>query len=408
MHTELMAKASHDALLDADPEIRPFVLTRSATAGTMRYACSSWSGDNTTSWKGMKGANSLSLNAGMSLLQSYGHDIGGFEGPQPTPELLLRWIQLGIYSPRFTINCFKTSPENNLVGDIIEPWMYPEITPLIRDTIKRRYEIMPYLYSLALESHLTATPPQRWTGWGYEADPEVWTPKLLKGEKQYWLGDALLIGGVYESDKDVGRMYLPRSTFKAPQHPILVSDSSPEAEITPEEGYINLTAPYQHLVAGTWTSIVSEWRTSIPILAKIGSAIPVGRPVATASVLDDKEEFKSLVDDDWRGVEIFPPKEGVQGHVWTSTWYEDDGLSADPEIIAFTVAYGSTAEQVSVELTKKVEKKGKKLFVPLWKDITVILPVGDERVVVSKNGKEVVDGGKDARGRKVYNLLSVF
>ena len=69
LHTELMGKASHDALVDLEPEIRPFVLTRSATAGTMRYAASSWSGDNVTSWPGMKGANSLALNAGISLLQ---------------------------------------------------------------------------------------------------------------------------------------------------------------------------------------------------------------------------------------------------------------------------------------------------------------------------------------------------
>lgn len=60
--------------------------------------------------------------------------------------------------------------------------MYPEITPLVRDAIKRRYEILPYIYSLGLESHLTASPPQRWIGWGYESDPEVWT-KALKSEK---------------------------------------------------------------------------------------------------------------------------------------------------------------------------------------------------------------------------------
>jgi alpha-glucosidase (family GH31 glycosyl hydrolase) len=68
LHTELMGKSSHDALIELEPEIRPFVLTRSATAGTMRYAASSWGGDNVTSWDGMKGANSLSLNAGISLL----------------------------------------------------------------------------------------------------------------------------------------------------------------------------------------------------------------------------------------------------------------------------------------------------------------------------------------------------
>lgn len=74
-------------------------------------------------------------------MQCYGHDIGGFEGPQPSPELLLRWIQLGIHSPRFAINCFKTDENDNTIGGVIEPWMYPEITPLVRDAIKRRYEV---------------------------------------------------------------------------------------------------------------------------------------------------------------------------------------------------------------------------------------------------------------------------
>ena len=69
LHTELMGKSSHDAVVDLMPDERPFVLTRSATAGTMRYAASSWGGDNVTSWESMKGANSLSLNAGISLLQ---------------------------------------------------------------------------------------------------------------------------------------------------------------------------------------------------------------------------------------------------------------------------------------------------------------------------------------------------
>lgn len=69
LQTELMAKSSYDALVELEPDRRPLVLTRSATAGTMRYCASSWSGDNVTSWEGMKGANAISLNAGMSLLQ---------------------------------------------------------------------------------------------------------------------------------------------------------------------------------------------------------------------------------------------------------------------------------------------------------------------------------------------------
>lgn len=68
IHTELMAKSSFEASVDECPNTRPYVLTRSATAGTMRYAASSWSGDNVTSWASMKAGNAMSLNAGLSLL----------------------------------------------------------------------------------------------------------------------------------------------------------------------------------------------------------------------------------------------------------------------------------------------------------------------------------------------------
>lgn len=73
MHTELNAMASLKGLMEVAPEERPMVLTRSATAGTMRYAASSWSGDNVTSWASMRGGNALALNAGISLLQVWLH-----------------------------------------------------------------------------------------------------------------------------------------------------------------------------------------------------------------------------------------------------------------------------------------------------------------------------------------------
>jgi alpha-glucosidase (family GH31 glycosyl hydrolase) len=69
LNTELMGRSSHDACVEVEPAQRPFVLTRSATAGTLRYCASAWSGDNVTSWDGMKGANALSLTAGMCLMQ---------------------------------------------------------------------------------------------------------------------------------------------------------------------------------------------------------------------------------------------------------------------------------------------------------------------------------------------------
>lgn len=57
-----------------------------------------------------------------------------------------------------------------------------------------------------LESHMTAVAPQRWIGWGYESDPNVWTPEVMRGETQYWLGDAILVGGVYEAGNTTAKM----------------------------------------------------------------------------------------------------------------------------------------------------------------------------------------------------------
>jgi alpha-glucosidase (family GH31 glycosyl hydrolase) len=388
MHTELHGKASHDALVDHNPDVRPFVLSRSATAGTMRYAASTWSGDNVTSWAGMKGANALSLNAGMSLMQCYGHDIGGFEGVQPTPELLLRWVQLGIHSPRFAINCFKTASGDNSVGDVIEPWMYPAITHLVRKAIKRRYALMPYVYALMLESHRSATPPQRWTGWGYESDPEVWTTQITDGETQYWLGDALLVGGVYEPGVSKGRMYLPKA-----------------ADAESDEGYVNTHAPFEYLAAGQWVDIDAEWHgAGIPVLARVGATIPVGRDVQVLSP-GEKENVAELPLDDYRGVEIFPPKGRSKNDQWhETTWQEDDGVSAVAKnrVSSYTFAY--TATGPSGEIKVKFSRDESSGFEAPWKTLVIILPPGDERKVASEDGRVIVELGVDAQGRSQFEL----
>lgn len=384
LQTELMAKSSHDALCDLEPEARPSILTRSATAGTMRWCGASWSGDNVTSWAGMKGANALSLNAGMSLIQFYGHDIGGFEGPQPTPELLLRWIQLGVHSPRFAINCFKTSAfiesMDNKIGDVIEPWMYPSLTPLVRKILKRRYELIPYLYSLHLESHLFALPPQRWIGWGCEADEEVWRNEVLRrGEEQYWLGDTLLVGGIYESGMSEARVYLPR-----------ISKGH-------DSGYVNLNFPHEHFGSGQWVTVSSPWQTSIPLFARVGGAIIVGKDVQTLSP-GEKSNPANLPLDNYRAVEIFPPRDHLDRTKYSTMWYEDDGVSAKTRVSTFTITYqASSRDGIDFQYAEDLSSG----FIPPWKELYVILPVGNDRFLES-NGQSCRLVRKDDLGRQVF------
>jgi alpha-glucosidase (family GH31 glycosyl hydrolase) len=255
--------------------------------------------------------------------------------------------------------------------------MYDETTPLIRDAIKRRYELIPYLYSLMLESHMTAWPPQRWTGHGYEADPEVWTPKVMSGETQYWLGDTLLVGGVYEPGKKSAMLYLPKKNET-------------------EEGFINLNEPYQYLSSGQWVEIKSEWMESVPLLARVGGALIIGKSVQTRSPGDHKHSSPNVVEDDYRALEIFPPK--GESRPYSVTWFEDDGICARPEISSFTIRYSSTANNVTVQFETIEGNK----YVPLWKNIIIILPAGDKRPVLSHG--EPLQKIEESRGRAAFAM----
>jgi alpha-glucosidase len=69
-------------------------------AGMQRYA-QSWSGDNYTAWHTIRYNQKMALGMALSGVSNFGHDIGGFAGPAPEPELLIRWVQAGIVMPAF-------------------------------------------------------------------------------------------------------------------------------------------------------------------------------------------------------------------------------------------------------------------------------------------------------------------
>ena len=80
------------------------MLTRSGNIAAFKYASSTWSGDNLTSWHNMRGSQHIQLNSNLSLIQNTGSDVGGFCGDAPGPELIVRWVQLGVTHMRFAIH----------------------------------------------------------------------------------------------------------------------------------------------------------------------------------------------------------------------------------------------------------------------------------------------------------------
>ena len=140
--TYLMNKASFEAQTEALPKERPFLSTRSGGA-KVRTLAQTWSGDNFTSFKDLKFCHFIGLTMSLSGFYFYGHDLGGFSGEMPSRELLLRWLQHGVFEPRFTIHSWNDD------GSATMPWSYPDIISSVRKIFAQRKRLIPYLYNCA-------------------------------------------------------------------------------------------------------------------------------------------------------------------------------------------------------------------------------------------------------------------
>jgi alpha-glucosidase len=103
LYPDKMVKIAWEAFKESYPDLRPWIYTRSGYAGIQRYA-RTWSGDNVSDWKTLKYNQYQSIGLGLSGIAFYGHDLGGFFGPMPEQELLMRSCQSGIFQPRFVIH----------------------------------------------------------------------------------------------------------------------------------------------------------------------------------------------------------------------------------------------------------------------------------------------------------------
>lgn len=144
------SRATFDGLRTIDPGIRPFVLTRATYAGGQRYAAT-WTGDNSSSWNHLRLTTPMLENLGLSGFAFSGADVGGYAGT-PSPELLTKWIEIASFQPIDRDHTEKGTGDQ-------EPWVGgAEQEAIRRRFIETRYELMPYLYTLAEEASRTGLP----------------------------------------------------------------------------------------------------------------------------------------------------------------------------------------------------------------------------------------------------------
>jgi len=192
-----MARATYEGTKKILGNKRPFVLTRAAYSGTQRYSAV-WTGDNSAydahMLLGQRMVNSLGIT-GMSLV---GVDIGGFSG-DPTPELMVRWNSLGVYTPMFRNHAAKGTKYR-------EPWRWgKDNEAIIKKDIEQRYRLLPYIYSSYYQSHQTGLPVSRTLAINYTQDTTIFDTKY---QNQFLFGDAILVAPV-ESTRFTEDVYLP-------------------------------------------------------------------------------------------------------------------------------------------------------------------------------------------------------
>lgn len=193
IQANLMSKISYEASLEEKPDLRPWILTRSGYAGQQKYA-QTWTGDNYSSFNSLRYDNAIINSMGISGLIHSGCDIGGFWGSKPTPELLLRWIQNGVFAPRFCIHSYKDSPTEvlELKGSYDKNIPDLDIWSLAKFYMSLRDQLFPYIYQANYLAATKAIPIQRPLFYDFQDDKRV-----LEESFQYLFGKSIMVSPLY-------------------------------------------------------------------------------------------------------------------------------------------------------------------------------------------------------------------
>ncbi|QQP48932.1 Putative maltase glucoamylase [Caligus rogercresseyi] len=180
-------------------KLRPYILTRSAFAGSQRYT-SIWTGDNTAEWSHVEASVPMCLSLGISGLSQCGSDVGGFFG-NPDGEMFARWYQAAAFQPFFRSHAHIDTKRR-------EPWLFPKELKHIRNAIRLRYSYLPLWYTLFYEGELSGVPPMRPLFYEFPQDEESFGL-----DKEHLVGDALLVRPVVNPGVSSVDVYFPPNSI---------------------------------------------------------------------------------------------------------------------------------------------------------------------------------------------------
>jgi alpha-glucosidase len=197
LQTLLMMRASREAQFAHAPNETPYLVSRAGCAGMQRYV-QTWTGDNDTSWETLRWNIRMGLGLALSGVSNIGHDVGGFAGPAPDRELLLRWIGFGVFMPRFSIHSW------NADGSTTEPWMFPDAMDTVRALFSLRETLRPRIAEALADYRDRYVPAIRPTFYDFPDDTRTWADT-----DDFLLGSDILAAPVVDAGAVTRRIQLP-------------------------------------------------------------------------------------------------------------------------------------------------------------------------------------------------------
>ena len=190
-----MTRAAGEAFASLRPGRRTLLYSRSSFIGSHRYG-GIWLGDNNSSWAQLLANIQMMPSVQMCGFLYSGADLCGFSS-DTTPDLALRWLEFGLLTPLMR--------NHSAVGTRMqEYYRFPEVLPAVRNMIRLRYALLPYLYSEFMKAALENTSYFRPLAFDYPDDPDA-----REVEDQLLLGEGLMAAPVYVQNAHGRHVYLP-------------------------------------------------------------------------------------------------------------------------------------------------------------------------------------------------------
>ena len=177
------------------PNARLYILSRSGFAGDQRFGVGHWTNDTGADWTTFAAHLNAICNYGLSGLNYFGSDIGGFQGT-PTDELYVRWFQFGAFCPVFRAHGEDSKPTAPYEFDLF-------VQDHCRNASKLRYRLLPYVYTAARETFDTGMPICRALPLAFPSDTNV----LVNGT-QFMFGSNIMVAPVTAQGATAQSVYL--------------------------------------------------------------------------------------------------------------------------------------------------------------------------------------------------------